>query len=64
VDLVAGLLPHRYLERDLVPVDGAFPDGRADLVEVKFPRKGCALLRELEGNILLLRAAAADRHAA
>ena len=34
VDLVAGLLPDRHLERDLVPVDGAFAYGRADVVEL------------------------------
>lgn len=34
VDLIAGLLPGHYLERDLVPVDGAFQDRCAAVVQV------------------------------
>jgi hypothetical protein len=34
VNFVAGLLPGDYLKRDLVPIDGAFEDRRAAVVEV------------------------------
>lgn len=34
VDLIAGLLPGHYLERDLVPVDCAFENRRAAVVQV------------------------------